>query len=394
MLPDTNLTAEVCPPSARIEEVLLVCQQSLGNMRLSEDEILYSRAQDAVDLRVQFAEGKCVRILAGSSLDDETYEALVGRIHSEVTQSWGRVIARTFLFSDIPVEGYWRYRDEFQILPPGPKAPRPQQLIGPHPFVLEHSLSTSPNKLLEVYRRSSIVRRWALLLGAIAASRVWGAIHRLQMHWVLVKGSPDQVQCCQEFYSVPDEQQDRTSWTPTEGIESIPELDPVSYYSRLPLTGRPLTLPSTARNCLDRVAQLADDDLQRFLRACFWLNHAMEVYAPSQSSAYVALATAIEALLPADSDTQFCIECGRPMGPGPTRKFVDFINRHVPDTGQFRSRREKLYGLRSAIAHGGKLFLTDYDPLHMMHPDGWSHWGPMMDMVHTVRFSLHNWLLR
>jgi hypothetical protein len=49
-----------------------------------------------------------------------------------------------FLFSDRPLNGWWRYRDKFQILPPPANAPTPNELLGDWPFLLEAIFTSSP----------------------------------------------------------------------------------------------------------------------------------------------------------------------------------------------------------------------------------------------------------
>jgi len=78
--------------------------------------------------------------------------------------------------------------------------------------------------------------------------------------------------------------------------------------------------------------------------------------------------------------------------PAPRRKFKDFVDRLVPaDDGE---NRRKLYSVRSAITHGGKLLRTDLDsPAGYMHPE-WNEQQADFDVGNRVaRLAGINWLL-
>jgi hypothetical protein len=139
-----------------------------------------------------------------------------------------------------------------------------------------------------------------------------------------------------------------------------PEGDSQDYYTAVGLSpGATITVPADLSMLLDTYFALEEDERDRTTRWAYWLNHARIVRSHSQSGFYLALMQAVEALLPEVSGEP-CDACGRPLGPGPTRKFVEFLELHVPrqDDETERERRE-LYRLRSALAHGGKLLRSD-----------------------------------
>jgi hypothetical protein len=97
------------------------------------------------------------------------------------------------------------------------------------------------------------------------------------------------------------------------------------------------------------------------VRAAYWLNHADQVLRLSQSASLVAAIQAIEVLLPAVKG-ETCPSCNREKGPGPTRKFKDFLQQYAPtNDSEERKARDLLYKQRSQLVHGHELLGTDGD---------------------------------
>ena len=116
------------------------------------------------------------------------------------------------------------------------------------------------------------------------------------------------------------------------------------------------TSPDQIETLLDAFYALPPADAERFLRWCFWVNHADQVSHLARSSAHIAVVQAIEALMPPADDSGTCECCGHRLGPGPTARFADFLGSLVPATDSDDDRpHEELYALRSALSHGGKL---------------------------------------
>ncbi len=49
---------------------------------------------------------------------------------------------RQIILSDLKIDGYFRFGDVFQILPPDQDAPKPPSLGGHHPVILEYYFNT------------------------------------------------------------------------------------------------------------------------------------------------------------------------------------------------------------------------------------------------------------
>ncbi len=106
---------------------------------------------------------------------------------------------------------------------------------------------------------------------------------------------------------------------------------------------------------LRAVAQLEHKERRVFMRASAWLAAANELGDDHVSSWYVGLVAAIEALL-GDEGAEQCPECGQVRNV--SRRFQAFVERYVP-ASRDEPTRARLYGLRSALAHGRSLLHID-----------------------------------
>jgi hypothetical protein len=79
------------------------------------------------------------------------------------------------------------------------------------------------------------------------------------------------------------------------------------------------------------------------------------------SSYFLACVQAFETLVDRPSP-QPCPTCGKDTGPGPTKLFQDFIEKHCPASEVDKKILSQLYSVRSALAHGHYLFQLDEAP--------------------------------
>ena len=110
------------------------------------DTVVY-RAQTgeiAVTLRYGKKHKKrLVDVESGPGLSDETREKLREDV-ATLAAAHETVVWRDVFFNVLPVEGYWRYRDQWQIVPAPPQAPRPHVVIADHPFIVELRVPRHP----------------------------------------------------------------------------------------------------------------------------------------------------------------------------------------------------------------------------------------------------------
>jgi hypothetical protein len=89
---------------------------------------------------------------------------LARRIETALLESGGGEVASHICFSALPVTGAWRYRDRWQITPAPPVAPRPEQVIGDQPCLLEVAYDSSSDHIVSGIRHGGLAREAGLVL--------------------------------------------------------------------------------------------------------------------------------------------------------------------------------------------------------------------------------------
>ncbi len=368
-----------------------------GAMHLSPDEIVYPGHETDHALRLRYDDG-LREVAAGPKLVDSDVETLKERIEKEILASEGTRVGRVVLFTKVPVEGYFRHRDEFQILPVPPEAPRPEFSMGDHPFILEFRFAASSNWQIRHLRRAVLEREFELVMAGLFEFSTRGLGKTSRWHWVL--GERDQAKKWrsdyrQEMYTYPGLSLEGEDFTATDGMQKLSAIHQNEYYTRLGIrAGQALELPANVGDLLDRFFALSKQDRDRFLRASFWFQHAGIVHSYSRSAAYTALISAIEALMAPERPEAYCETCRRPMGRGTTQRFADFVESLVPGSGVPEAERKKFYGIRSKLSHGGSLLHSDrrtWSP--GLTPARVEEWMDATTTWKLVRIVLVNWLL-
>jgi len=345
---DTFRAGEI--DSAELSEMALWHFRSADD--ISPNEVAFGIEADRSKFALKFVYKKdrhrVAEIVAGPSLKPEDVTAFKAVIDRELETSSPDVIACATLFSDIPVDGWFRYRDRFQIAPVPSDAPRGAGLFGANPFIIQFTYRPSGSMgMLNGFRISAQVRRIQLLLNALLEVRISKLTHT-RFHWVITQMNPLKTEYRQEMYDYPDAGKFRggETFAPVEGTAPLVKIEPQEYYTRqivLNSSGISVQIPANLEFLLDRFYSSTSADQDRFLRACFWFNFARTAVAESSSAAFTALISAIEPLIAHEQPDGQCPVCKRPMGKGSTRRLVDFLDKFAPATPRFQEARAKLY---------------------------------------------------
>lgn len=316
--------------------------------------VFYPNA-DRAAIKLIYKDRDLVQAIAGPSLTRSTLEELQRRVDSEILSSVGRKIGGAVFLSEKPVEGYFRHKDSFQILPPPAAAPRPDLnlpgLYPRHPFVLETSFVASSNSVLSALRKLRTQCELELALSALLDGSICSATSARRYRWVLWpredhQGRPASV-FVQDGYRCSGLPAESSQFSRAGSIPKLQEVEPSTYYQLIWAPSMPLGLPSDFSARLDSFYALARTEREAWLRACHWLRHSSVAVWDSRSAAFVALVTAVEALMPRRDR-------------GKRREFELFIDRFAPGRG-LQQDRLRFYRIRSELAHGADLRYEDSD---------------------------------
>lgn len=319
-------------------------------------------------ITVKYSKGNMITSIEGSSdvnVEElnEAVQAALARDEDTVSVFYAHSLNR--------VNGYFKYGDEFQIVPVRPLDPKPDQEYADHPFRLEFKVKKSTSWQINLHRVARKRRELVLLLNAIL---IYGlkAVPRSASHeWVLVRRGEEVKSEFSQMDYFPDINSLNAggSFTDTSVFVPISQINAVDYYNITGISfenGNEIVLPDNIKASIDRFYLLGIDEREKFLRASFWRQSGLQSARYSLSAAFSSLVTSIEVFLP-QPDTR-CAACGRPTSEdscaschqpnsGPTKHFRDFVEKY--SAGISSKDRSELYSTRSLIVHGGGLLPTD-----------------------------------
>ena len=349
-------------------------------------------------LRLRDESGEGLRVQAGVDLTPEVLADLSTKIQTDLLDPSRTTIAREFMFADKPCRGYFAYEQEFQMLHPPDGAPLPPFSSAQFPFVLEFSMRDSPNDVVHMVRRSAGLRYCSLVLGALLDANICASnIHSSQSQhvWGLEAGVDKSSRYVQVMYRMPGFRHTADSFERVENARPIPSTSATVFYTRREGGGPQdeFDLPDDLSRCLAILRTMSSDHRDKFLRSAYWVGHAAQVFDLSISATYLAIMSAIEALLPPEDKSRECPTCRRPWRQGAKSPFHEFLETYA-GSDQYKVGRENLYRVRSAVSHGGRLLAIDTG-LHA----GRFTWQQVAEFEgvelarRVARYALHNWLL-
>lgn len=326
----------------------------------------------------------------GPALTTEILKVLVKRIKDELVTDSGIFIGAAIMFSALPVQGYWRYRDVFQLLPAPSAAPQAGHMLGTHPFVLEFAVKNSPDWIIRQQRAHQKKRELGLLLNAFLEGHV-NISGSSKNHWVLIEDLPPRrlkTVNAQEGYNLSGFKHEKEKFSEMADIPSLSAVEMSDFYSRrgLGVSDWKMHRPQNLDALFDKYSAFPVPVQKRFLTACFWFNYALQASQDSRSASYIALVQSIEALLPENVNSN-CVKCGQPQYKC-TERFNDFLKTFAPYKDGIARGRKELYGLRSDLSHGKRLLAEDIG-LHW----AWKEQHVWEEMRQTARIAFANWIL-
>jgi hypothetical protein len=302
---------------------------------------------DEVALSVEYVDGRVDSVRAGPRLADRDVVAIETAVTDSALIDHGRKVWREIVFAGAPVTGSWRYHDLFQIVPAPAHAPRPPAHGADHPFVLEVAYASSPDSGIVVTRAGARLFELNLLLAAFVPLIDARPRFRHEQRWAIPlddSASPPRSIWTQQSYMFEPFQTVADDFT--TGIPTIASIADGQYYAPSGIN-RALRLPESLEQMFDQYLALDPGRGERILRWAYWLNHAQLVSSLSTSAHYLAIIQSIEAVRPKSSGSA-------------GEQFADFLDTHVPrHPGEPDDERIELYRLRSQLAHGQELMVTD-----------------------------------
>ncbi|WP_018083816.1 hypothetical protein [Asticcacaulis benevestitus] len=325
---------------------------------VDEKTAFFGRKQGDFALKVSCTNaGAVLKIEPGPQFDRGDLKPIREKIKSEITSAGGTKVASGILFSRGKTNGYFRYRDEFQLIPSiGPQLPYGGEQ---NPSILEVSYESSTNLGFSFNRQMRKLYATELSLVVLLPTVVNLQAPNVTSGWVNDFEKPGFTDYRQIGYVHPRAQLD--SFSDLSSYSPIPTVGNEEFYSDDVAHHSEFRIPDTLASDLDKISRLSQDDRNKFLHAAYWLKVAGLNCPPANSQAFVALVSSVEALIGKPKRTGHCDTCDRPVDEGNFALFSSFIDKYYLTGNVSAKRKKEFYNLRSDLAHG-YVFRRDISP--------------------------------
>jgi hypothetical protein len=374
-------------------EITLILRYSFERSSTKDGKTISYGVDPEKAITVDFTNKGDVRsIVVGPKFNQDDLDSIRKKIKLALLENQEERVHKAVLFCRRPLRGYYEGPD-FLLLPVPKDWPTPGVQSADHPVVLEFHYDSSRDPAVDFRRKSERVHRTCLHLNVLLAPRIhvpgghshfWGVITSPEGHltsrWIQNQYWPPSFENYDQATDLSNMQRART-------------IAPDNYYNQeVGITSEELVLPADLNDSLRRINELPRDLYDKFYRAITWVSISQQIWSDSPSSAYVALANAVEVLL--DQETETCSSCGNKKFQL-SKKFEQFLVAHRSDkAGNNEELRafKQFYGLRSKILHGGALLKRDLEPWDFGglegNSDSWKH----DELYLLVKSALHHWL--
>ncbi|MEW6419810.1 MAG: hypothetical protein AB1480_17125 [Nitrospirota bacterium] len=335
-----------------------------SSAHLDKESIIYPSSSGNYAVKVS-KKGE-ISLISGPACNNKIIAKMKEKIISDIRNS-KKQIGRSILFSDLPLYGYFRYKDLFQILHVPDHTPRPEFAgIGLHPILLEYVYDKSTNGFINAYRQNKKSYEISWIMNMFLNSYIRRSESRIRHQWVRCGDDTSSKLCYTEYrfdnFSIESEE-----FSDTKELVTLKQVDPKEYYNYGQNISEGLKVPTIIQHLLDKVFSLDSKSLFKFLDICKLFALSNKLWETSQTMAYLAAINTIEAIPKPKSKTEMC-KCGRPLN-GPTKEFREFLKKYAPSSKITDKIRKELYNLRSDMTHKGKLFESDAYPYsHILFP--------------------------
>jgi len=372
------------------------------SMNISKSEITFSKPGAPSLLQIVFSKKHSLKsVLCSPELSNKDIEQIKQKINDELLDQSQISIGREVLFSSFPVNGFFKFKNEMQILPVPTDAPKDVFLRMEHPFLLEFEYVASKDHWINSYRRNQKATRNSTVLALFLEGGIIKRESRAHGHWVLMPNAAtgkQEYKILPEGYGYDGLKVVDTSFSRTDEFSPLTEIPDEEYYSRgRMLNTKPMEIPVSLSNLISKFWQLPIQRREQFFRAAYWYKQAHNLYLTSKSSSYLAAVMAIETLVEVEKNSAKCPTCNKPEGKGPTKKFREFLEKYAPfisSSENDQQIRAQLYELRSKLAHGGQIFLEDAgsSSVTMASTQATDELQKMERIFRFTRIALVNWL--
>lgn len=397
------------------DELLSVLLSHFGGSShpsLSRVHTYTKREDQQAKLEVEVGkDGRIKCIILGEACPETEIKAISNSIKEKLIDNQFFKIAEAVGFAvNSKVDGFFKYGDEFQILPVPEDAPTIDYMAaGDQPFLLQFKYVSCPDIQIDGMRRREQEIQILRILHLFTKGRIKHASPFTGFAWV-IKGGDDPSKWTSEYrqegYFYKSTIGDGSAFSDTSKLIPIDEASADDYFSyrggHNDKRSEYLLLPNNLPGLFTAVESLNPKDRATFAMACAWFYYSNAIWLSSHSASFVALITALESLIekplncevcgsPAKESIERCEKCNEPRY-RLTKNFNTLLEERVPFIDEFPREKKLMYSIRSKLAHGLMLFGRDMEPGNWMSAKRQEQ-DELSSRIQFIAFTaIYNWL--
>jgi hypothetical protein len=345
---------------------------------------------------VKFKHKKVNSIEPGDAFDINTWNITATDI-DKLCAVGVQQIAREFSFCNVPVLGSWLGKESgIQICPAPLKAPRPDQIFAENPFILEFPIQISSIASVDAYRRQNMHQKYTSMLNLFLNRRILLQSVQPKHSWSITRlknGDIESAWSQQGYFAelgpVLTKAHSVGTW-PEMILSKSEEYNSFDFYR-----GDELSISDELDDLICHYQRLSTGDLEKVDRAAYWFDLSSHQGNLSLSASFVSLVSAIESFVGRGEIHKVkCRTCDVEIDhevPGALARFRAFLEQYAPGHG-LKKDRDKMYDLRSSIAHGSDLFLVDQNRDFGWDPPGSYERELFGSLWRVSKVAIRNWL--
>lgn len=326
-----------------------------------------------------------------------------------------RIFYKAIIFCSNPLAGYYRFEDKFQIYPLLSENAPKHDKIKMYPVIIEYHVAKDvemevPEVLKEIQdtiakqtHTQNYQRQIRNLLTAITNYSFY--FPPAEFHWFIeipngelteeVNNQKSKGGMTSFWFPEMHKENVITKFTET-GLPKIEFVKHPDCFMQIDIEDKEeVRFPEHTDAAIHNFFALDDEARETVNSATSLICNGVELRTKMKSISFISFVSSIETMVNyefKDIPVENCKECGQPRY-RVVKKFKDFLAKYASNDASAKKEVEKIYGLRSTIAHTGLLLLGD-------NKIDWSddekqneQWQTHLRAMQISRVSLTNWLL-
>jgi hypothetical protein len=326
-------------------------------------------------------------------VNDELNEAEIAiRVNRDLIENQKVMYGQRIAYSNNKVMNSYRLMDLFQLLPIETDREESVIILAGNPFSFEFTFLGSTNAHINIHRAENTARHWITLLNIWLRDSIKLGPRYMQQEWFFDTQTQKNSIASVGFFDITKPGLIETFSNPQPENVIPLFVSPDYYKDMLLMTFNELQVPAHLPSFVLAFNKLGVVEKEAYLLSASWFADAQRIFSISSSACLNSLVTAIECMLPKDSE--ICSSCNQDKF-GVGRKFNEFLDCYAPmEKGIDSTKRfREVYATRSKLAHGAHKYIHDlisgefgYETSREDHE--------LRTMIQVVKTALINWIGR